>query len=181
MKKIDVLINNAGVVLGLDKIADGNPDDWGKIIDTNIKGALYFCRAILPEMLARNSGHLINIGSLSSHEVYSGGVIYCASKHALRAITQGLRKELLNTSIRVTEVDPGMAQTEISQVRFKNDIEKPNKVYEGIEPLKAEEVADAVYYVATRPTNVNVNELIIAPQHQATAATIFRKADSLDN
>jgi NADP-dependent 3-hydroxy acid dehydrogenase YdfG len=172
--EVDILINNAGLPLGLDKLQDGNVGNWDQVIDTNIKGLLYVTRAALPSMIKKNSGHIINIGSVSAHWVYQGGSVYCATKHAVKAISQGLRLDLKGTAIRVSEIDPGAVETEFSQVRF-NDGEKAKKIYQGFEPLVADDIADAVVYCATRPPHVNVAEIMIYPQAQA-AITEFHRA-----
>jgi len=160
---IDILINNAGLALGLESLESGKVEEWEQVIDTNVKGLLYVTREILPQMVAKNSGHIINIGSTSAHDVYANGSVYCATKFALRAITKGLRLELAGKKIRVTEVDPGMVETEFSEVRFRGDKARAKKVYENVEALTAEDIADAIAYCATRPLRVNVNELILTP------------------
>lgn len=163
---IDVLINNAGLALGMDKLNEGNFDDWDRMIDTNIKGVLYLTRTILPEMIQRNQGHIINISSISAFHVYPGGAVYCATKHALQAIHETLRKELVGTKIRVTSINPGAVETEFSEVRFKGNQQRAKKVYENFTPLVAADVADSVLFCATRPPHVNIQEIIIMPQEQ---------------
>jgi 3-hydroxy acid dehydrogenase/malonic semialdehyde reductase len=166
-RNIDILVNNAGLALGLEKIHEANPDDWERMIDTNIKGLLYVSRHILKHMVKRNSGHVINIGSISSHNVYSGGVVYCATKHAENAISQGMKMDVHGTKIRVSTVDPGMVNTNFLLTRFSGDQEKASEVYKGMTPLSAEDVADAVFYCATRKPHVNILELIIYPTDQS--------------
>jgi 3-hydroxy acid dehydrogenase / malonic semialdehyde reductase len=175
-KKIDVLINNAGLAAGLDTIQEGNIQDWEDMIDTNVKGLLYVTRAILPEMIARNSGHVINIGSIAGHQVYAKGVVYCATKYAVKALSEGLRLDLFGTHVRVSSVDPGAVATNFSAVRFKGDQERAAAVYQGMQPLTPEDVADAVLYCATRPSHINVNEVFITPTAQASATLISRVA-----
>lgn len=172
---IDILVNNAGVAIGLDQLPAGEFASWQLMFNTNVLGLLNITQQILPAMVERNSGHIINIGSISSHEVYAGGTVYCATKHAEKAITKGLSLDLNNTNIKVTSVDPGMVQTEFSKVRFNNDVEKFDKVYDGFEPLSASDVADAVLYVATRPAHVKVAQLTLLPTAQASVTTVNRK------
>ncbi len=174
-REIDVLVNNAGLARGLDPVQEGSIEDWEEMIDTNVKGRLYVTRAVLPGMVERDRGHIINIGSIAGREVYPGGTVYCATKHAVRAITLGLRLDLLGTNIRVTTVDPGMVETEFSIVRFKGDEERAAQVYEGLQPLTAEDVADAVVYCATRPPHVNISEVVVMPTHQASATKVYRR------
>lgn len=165
-KKIDILINNAGLAVGLDTLQEANIQDWEDMIDTNIKGVLYVTKAILPQMIDRNSGHIINIGSISGHRVYAKGAVYCATKHALGALAQGLRQDLAGKKIRVSIVAPGAVETNFSNVRFRGDKERAAAVYAGMEPLTANDIADAVFYCATRPPHVNINEVIIMPTDQ---------------
>ena len=172
--EIDILVNNAGLALATDKIQDAKISNWDTMVDTNVKGLLYVTKAVIPTMLRRNRGHIINIGSIAGHAVYPAGNVYCATKYAVRAISQSLRLDLLGTAIRVSEVDPGAVQTEFSQVRL-NDKEKAKNVYQGFDPLVAEDIADAVIYCATRPLHVNVGELVVYPQAQASIRDIFRK------
>ena len=174
-RAIDVLINNAGLAAGLDFIQDGSVDDWESMIDTNLKGLLYITKEILPYMIEKNSGHIINIGSVAGHEVYQKGAVYCATKHAVAAITKGLRMDLLGTKIRVTSLDPGAVQTNFSVVRFKGDIKRAAAVYDGMEALTADDIADAAVYCATRPLHVNISEMIIMPTDQAAATMISRE------
>lgn len=172
---IDILVNNAGLSRGLDKLHEGKLADWEEMIDTNIKGLLYVSRAVIPGMVTRRRGHIINIGSIAGHQVYPSGNVYSATKHAVAALTQGMRMDLLGTEVRVSTVDPGMVETEFSLVRFRGDEPRAAKVYQGLTPLAPEDVADAVVYCATRPAHVNINEIIIMPTAQATATLAVRK------
>lgn len=174
-QQIDGLINNAGLAAGLSSVQAGDIDDWEQMIDTNIKGLLYLTRAIAPRMLEQNHGHIINIGSIAGHEVYPNGAVYCATKHAVNAITRGLKMDLLGSQIRVTEIAPGMVDTEFSLVRFKGDEKKAEKVYEGMTPLQAEDIADACAYCLTRPSHVNVSEMIILATDQSAATLVARQ------
>lgn len=175
-KNIDILINNAGLSRGLDKLHEGSIQDWEEMIDTNLKGLLYVSRAVLPLMVKRNSGQVVNIGSIAGHEVYPKGNVYCASKHAVNAITKGMRMDLNGTNIKVTTIDPGLAETGFSLVRFRGDNEKAKAVYRGLEPLTADDVADAVYYALTRRTNFVIAEMILLPLCQASAQVLYRKS-----
>lgn len=175
-KKIDILINNAGLSRGLDKLYEGKLEDWEEMIDTNIKGLLYVSRAVIPLMVKRNSGHIVNIGSIAGHDVYPKGNVYCATKHAVDAITKGMRLDLNGTEIKVTSVDPGLAETEFSVVRFRGDKQKAGNVYKNLEPLSADDVADAVLFAVTRKKNTVIAELIIMPVCQANTTTVSRKA-----
>jgi 3-hydroxy acid dehydrogenase / malonic semialdehyde reductase len=172
---VDVLVNNAGLAAGLEKLQEGDPDDWDRMLDTNVKGLLYVTRAVVPGMVARGRGHVVNIGSTAGHEVYPGGNVYCASKFAVDALTKGLRIDLVDTPVRVSTVDPGMVETDFSLVRFKGDAARAGRVYENIEPLTPADVADAVYYCASRPPHVQINEVILTPTNQASAMVIHRK------
>lgn len=174
-KNIDVLINNAGLSRGLDKLHFGVLDDWEEMLDTNVKGLLYVTKEVLPGMIKRNSGHVINIGSIAGHEVYPGGNVYCASKHAVDAITKGLRMDVNGTKIRVSTIDPGLVETEFSIVRFRGDHKRAKTVYHGLKPLTSDDVADAVIYAATRPKNVVVAEMILLPAAQASSTLVSRK------
>jgi 3-hydroxy acid dehydrogenase / malonic semialdehyde reductase len=171
---IDVLINNAGLGLGTDKLQDGRPDEWDQMVDTNVKGLLYVTRAITPGMVARGGGHVINLGSVAGHEVYPGGAVYCATKHAVDAITRGLRMDLLGTGIRVSTVDPGMVETEFSVVRFRGDADRAKSVYRDMTPLTADDIADVILWCATRPPHVNIDEVILKPTEQASATLVHR-------
>jgi serine 3-dehydrogenase len=173
--EVDILINNAGLSRGLDKLYLGDIEDWEEMIDTNIKGLLYLTRYVLPGMVDRGSGHIINIGSIAGHQTYPGGNVYCGSKAAVKAISEGLKLDLLGTPIRVTSIDPGMVETEFSQVRFHGDRERAKKVYEGIKPLTAQDVADVIFFCATRPAHVNINQVILMPVDQASATLVNRQ------
>lgn len=170
-QEIDLLINNAGLARGLAPIHEGNFEHWEEMIDTNIKGLLYVTRAVTPLLVKRGCGHIINIGSIAGHEVYPRGTVYCATKHAIRALTQGLRAELLGTGIRVTTVDPGLVRTEFSMVRFDGDATRAKPVYEKYQPLEAHDIAEVVRYCATLPAHVNINEIVVMPTDQAS--TVF--------
>jgi 3-hydroxy acid dehydrogenase / malonic semialdehyde reductase len=168
-RNIDVLVNNAGLAVGLNPIHEGVFDDWGRMIDTNIKGLLYMTRAVSPGMVERNSGHIINIGSMAGKEVYPKGNIYCGTKFAVYAITKSTRIDLLPYHIKVTHIAPGAAETEFSLVRFKGNKDAADNVYKGYTPLHPEDVANAVFYVTTLPDHVNINDLVIMPTAQASA------------
>ena len=174
-KKIDILINNAGLARGFSDIDEGNIEDWDEMMDTNVKGLLYVSRAILPLMVKRKKGHVINIGSIAGHFVYPKGNVYNASKFAVNAITRGMRFDLYQKDIKISTVDPGMVKTDFSLVRFKGNKERSDKVYEGMKPLTAEDIADAVLYCATRPQHVNIDEIMITPIAQASAIHVKRK------
>jgi len=175
-QNIDILINNAGLSLGLDKVQDGLFDNWDIMIDTNVKGLLYVTREILPGMIKRGSGHIINLGSIAGYLVYPSGNVYCATKHAVRALTEGMQMDVVDTPIRVSAVSPGLVETEFSLVRFKGDAEKAKNVYKGIHPLTGEDVAEAILFCLTRPTHVNINDLIIMPSNQASAMVVHRES-----
>jgi 3-hydroxy acid dehydrogenase / malonic semialdehyde reductase len=168
-KVIDVLVNNAGLAVGLNPIHEGVIDDWERMIDTNVKGLLYMSRLVSPLMVERKQGHIINIGSIAGKEVYPNGNVYCGSKFAVDAITKGMRIDLLPYNVKVTQVAPGAADTEFSLVRFKGDKQRADSVYNGFTPLSAGDVADAVYYVTTLPAHVNVNDLVLMPTAQASS------------
>jgi 3-hydroxy acid dehydrogenase / malonic semialdehyde reductase len=178
-RTIDVLVNNAGLAVGLNAIHEGVIDDWERMIDTNVKGLLYLTRYIAPLMVARRSGHIINIGSIAGKEVYPMGNVYCGSKFAVDAITKGTRIDLAAHNIKVTHIAPGAANTEFSLVRFKGDKERADSVYAGYQPLMAEDVAETVFYVTTLPEHVNVNELVLMPAAQASSVNIARKTEGL--
>jgi 3-hydroxy acid dehydrogenase/malonic semialdehyde reductase len=168
-KKIDVLINNAGLSQGLDPIDKGNTDDWDTMIDTNVKGLLYVTKIVSNWMIAAQKGHIINIGSIAGKEVYPNGNVYCATKHAVDALNKAMRIDLLPHSIKVTAIHPGMVETEFSVVRFKGDEDRAKKVYQGFEPLLAQDIADAIWFAVSRPAHVNINDMLIMPTAQATA------------
>ncbi|MEE4271129.1 MAG: SDR family oxidoreductase [Thermoanaerobaculales bacterium] len=173
---IDVLVNNAGLARGLATVYDGDPQDWEEMIDTNVKGLLWVTRAVLRGMVARGSGHVINIGSIAGHETYPGGNVYCASKHAVTAIGRSLNIDVLGTGVRVSSVDPGLVETEFSVVRFHGDKRRADSVYQGLEPLTGADVADAVIFCATRPPHANVREMILMPSAQAASVHLHREA-----
>lgn len=175
-KNIDILVNNAGLAVGLSHIDDGDTDDWDRMIDTNVKGLLYVTRAVAPLMVARNAGHIFNISSIAGKEVYENGNVYCASKHAVDALSKAMRIDLLKHSIKVTNIAPGMAETEFSIVRFKGDKEKSDAVYTGIDALTAEDIAEVIYYCATLPAHVCINDLVITPLQQAGVGYAFKKS-----
>ncbi len=174
-KNIDVLVNNAGLASGLNHIQDGDISDWDKMIDTNVKGLLYVSKAIIPLMVDRKKGHIINIGSTAGKEVYEHGNVYCASKHAVDAITKGMRIDLLGTGIKVTQIAPGAAETEFSIVRFHGDTAKAKTAYNGYDPMTARDVAEQVYYVTTLAPNVCINDLVLTSMAQANSFYINRQ------
>jgi len=171
---IDILINNAGLSRGMEPLHEGEISDWEEMIDTNVKGLLYVTRAVLPGMVDRGHGHVINIGSIAGHEVYPGGNVYCATKHAVTALNRGLAIDTLGTGVRVSSVDPGMVETEFSLVRFHGDAKRATGVYDGIDPLTPADVAEAVLFCATRPENANVREMILTAGAQASAVHAHR-------
>ena len=173
-RKIDILVNNAGLARGLAPLHEGDVTDWEEMIDTNLKGLLWVTRALLPGMIARGRGHVINIGSIAGHEVYPSGNVYCATKHAVAALSRSLGIDTLGTGVRVSSVDPGMVETEFSLVRFHGDAERADGVYEGFEALRGEDVAEAVVFCATRPAHANVREMILMPAAQAAAVHSHR-------
>ena len=172
---IDILLNNAGNAHGLDPIQSGNSDDWDAMLDINVKGLLYVSKAILPVMLKNKAGHIINIGSTAGKEVYPNGNVYCASKHAVDAINQGMRLDLNGTGIRVGAINPGLVATEFSEVRFKGDTERAKKVYQNFTPLRAEDIADIILFAVTRPPHVNIADLTVMCLDQASS-TIVNKS-----
>lgn len=174
LKKIDVLVNNAGLAAGLAPINDGDTNDWERMIDTNVKGLLYMSKAVSRLMIAQKHGHIINIGSIAGKEVYANGNVYCATKHAVDALNKGMRIDLLPHHIRVTAVNPGMVETEFSIVRFNGDEDRAKKVYEGLQPLSPGDVAETVYWAASRPAHVNINDIVIMPAVQANSTTVLR-------
>ena len=176
---VEVLINNAGLSRGLDKLYEGKIEDWEEMIDTNVKGLLYVSRAIIPGMVKRNRGTIINLGSIAGHEVYPGGNVYCATKFAVDALTRGLRMELVETPIRVCTVDPGLVETEFAMVRFRGNEERAKKVYTGLQPLTPDDVADAVLFCATRPPHVQIAEIIMLATNQASTMLIHRSPRSV--
>lgn len=172
---IHVLINNAGNAHGLDYIAEGDVDDWDAMMDINVKGLLYVSKEIMPQMVERKAGHIINIGSIAAKEVYPKGSVYCASKHAVDAISKGMLQDLNPYGIKVTAIHPGLVETEFSLVRFKGDEEKARKVYEGLKPLRPEDVAEVIAYSMRQPSHVNISELVILATDQASATIVNRK------
>lgn len=174
-KNIDVLINNAGLASGLGPIQNGEIDDWEKMIDTNIKGLLYVTRAVTPLMISRNSGHIINIASLAGKDVYPNGNVYCATKHAVDALSRSMRIDLLPHGIKVTNIAPGLVETEFSVVRFHGDKERADTVYKGYQPLTAADIADAIWYAASRPAHFCVNDMVLTPLAQANAYVVNKK------
>lgn len=172
---IDVLVNNAGLALGINTLQDANTDDWERMIDTNVKGLLYVSKVIANKMIKNQKGHIINIGSIAGRQNYGGNNAYCATKHAVESITQTLRIDLLPYNIRVSSVNPGAAETEFSVVRFNGDKNKADKVYEGYQPLTPDDIADTIYYVASRPAHVCINDVLIMPTAQANIHNVFRK------
>lgn len=175
-KNIDILINNAGNAHGLDPIQTGDLDDWDAMFDINVKGLLYVSRAVIPGMVDRNGGHIINIGSIAGKEVYPNGNVYCATKHAVDALNKAMRIDLVQHGIRVGAIHPGMVETEFSEVRFKGDVERAAKVYQSFTPLKPEDIADIIAFVVTRPYHVNISDLVVTPTAQATATISNRNS-----
>lgn len=175
-KNIDILVNNAGLAAGLSHIDDGDTDDWDRMVDTNIKGLLYVTRAVAPLMAARNQGHIFNISSIAGKDIYENGNVYCATKSAVDSLSKAMRIDLLKHGIRVTNIAPGMAETEFSIVRFKGDQEKADAVYKGVKPLSAEDIATVIYFCATLPDHVCINDLTITPTQQAGVGMVHRKA-----
>ncbi|MDX1285170.1 MAG: SDR family NAD(P)-dependent oxidoreductase [Draconibacterium sp.] len=174
-QKIDILINNAGNAHGLNPIQDGNIDDWDMMLDINVKGLLYVSKAIFPKMISQGTGHIINIGSTAGKEVYPNGNVYCASKYAVDALNQAMRIDLNKHGIRVGAVNPGLTQTEFSEVRFKGDTEKAKSVYEGFQALRPEDIADIIRFVVTRPYHVNIADLVVMPTAQANSTTVNKE------
>ncbi len=175
-KKIELLVNNAGLSLGRDLFQDASLDDWEIMIDTNVKGLLYVSKAVIPLLIAQKKGHIINVGSIAGKEVYEKGNVYCASKHAVDAISKAMRIDLLSHGIRVTAIHPGAAETEFSNTRFKGDEQLAQKVYEGYTPLRAEDVADVIYYCTSLPSHVCINDLTLTCTAQANAFYLYKNA-----
>ncbi len=171
---IEVLINNAGLSRELTRLQEYSIDDINEMVDTNVKGLLYVTRAVLPGMIARNKGHIINIGSTAGHWTYPNGAVYCATKAAVKSISEGLKMDLNGTTVRISSVDPGLVETEFSIVRFHGDVARAKKVYEGVKPLTGTDVADVVLYCATRPPHVNINDVVLMPVAQASATQVYR-------
>ncbi len=174
-KKIDILINNAGLSRGLDLLHEGSIQDWEEMIDTNVKGLLYVSRAVIPGMVKRNQGDIINIGSIAGHEVYSKGNVYCATKHAVDALTKGLRLDLLGTQLRVCTIDPGLVETEFSEVRFRGDKERAKSIYKDCDPLRPEDIAECVLFAACRPEHVQIAEIIVLATAQRSATIVHKE------
>ena len=172
---IDILINNAGNAHGMDTIQDGSFEDWDNMIDSNVKGLLYVSRIIIPKMIEKQSGHIINIGSLAGREVYEKGNIYCATKHAVNAISKAMRIDLNKTGIKVSEINPGLVETDFSNVRFKGDNNRAKKVYQGYKALQSDDIADIIEFVINRPSHVNIADILVLPQAQATSSIIDKK------
>ena len=175
LERIDLLVNNAGLAAGLEHIDRGDTRDWDAMIDTNVKGLLYVTRVIAPKMVAAGGGHIFNIGSIAGTEPYENGAVYCASKHAVHAISQSMRADLLSAGIKVTEIRPGMVETEFSLVRFHGDREAADRVYDGVEPLTGDDIAEAIAWAAQLPAHMNVNDMVLMPTQQAGAYYTYRK------
>jgi len=173
--RLGIVVNNAGLALALDPVQSGDPADWDQMIDTNVKGLLYVTRACLPRLIANGGGDVVNIGSVAGHQVYKGGAVYAASKFAVRAISDALRYDVLGTGVRVINVEPGLAETEFSLVRFKGDADRASSVYKGLRPLRGDDVADAVVWAVTRPAHVNVQQILLMPTDQASATAVHRR------
>lgn len=173
-KNIGILVNNAGLAAGLDPVDLASTDDWDNMIDTNVKGLLYVSRKIIPWMITQGSGHIFNIGSIAGKEVYPKGSVYSATKHAVDALTKGMRLDLLSYGIKVTQISPGAVETEFSKVRFKGDLERAKLVYKGYEPLQGEDIAEIIHFISTMPARVNVNDILVMPQAQANATTFYK-------
>lgn len=174
-KDVDVLVNNAGLSQGLEPIDKGDTDDWDTMIDTNVKGLLYVTKIVSNWMINAKKGHIINIGSIAGKEVYPNGNVYCATKHAVDALNKGMRMDLLPHGIKVTAIHPGMVETEFSKVRFKGDEDRAKKVYDGFDPLLAQDIADAIWFAVSRPPHVNINDMLIMPTAQASATLTLKK------
>lgn len=173
-KEVDVLVNNAGLAVGKDPIQEGEIDDWERMIDTNIKGLLYITRTVAPWMVEKKKGHIINVASIAGKEVYPSGNVYCATKHAVDALSRAMRLDLVEHGIKVTNVAPGLVETEFSVVRFKGDQEKAGKVYEGYHPLTAEDIADVIWFTASRPAHVNIADVLITATAQASSTVVVK-------
>lgn len=176
-RAIDILINNAGLSRGLDKQYEAPLDDWEAMIDTNIKGLLYVTRAVVPGMVARHHGHVVNVGSIAGRQTYPGGSVYCATKAAVRSLSEGLKLDLLGTPVRVTNIDPGLVETEFSVVRFGGDADLAKGVYQGMTPLTGDDVADVILFAITRPAHVNISDLLVMPTDQSSVFHVHRRAE----
>ncbi len=174
-RQIDILVNNAGLAAGLSHIDEGDTDDWDRMIDTNVKGLLYVTRVVAPIMVSRGTGHIFNIASIAGKEIYENGAVYCASKHAVDALSRGMRIDLLKHGIKVTNIAPGMVETEFSLVRFKGDSDRAAGVYSGLEPLTGDDIAGVIHYCANLPDHVCISDMVITPKAQANATNTFRK------
>lgn len=174
---VDILVNNAGLAAGVDAVYDADFEDWDTMIDTNVKGLVTMTRLISPKMKQRNSGHIINVGSIAGHESYPGGSVYCASKHAVKAFTESTKKDLHGTRVRVSMVSPGLVETEFSNVRFKGDDERADQVYEGMDPLVGQDIAEIIHFMANRPPHVNITDTIVLPVAQSSATMVHRRDD----
>lgn len=174
-RDIDVLVNNAGLSRGLGKLYEDDPQNWEEMIDTNVKGLLYVTRAVVPGMVKRGAGHVVNLGSTAGHQTYAGGSVYCATKAAERVLSEGLKLDLMGTPVRVTTIDPGMVETEFSSVRFRGDTAKAAKVYEGLTPLEPADVADAIVWAVSRPARVNIHSILLTTIDQANSTTLARR------
>ena len=174
-QEIDILVNNAGLVIGVDKEYEGSLDEWDIVIDTNIKSLLAMTRLVVPGMVERGRGHIINMGSIAGDAAYPGGSVYCATKAAVKALTDGLRMDLVHTPLRITNIKPGMVETNFSVIRFRGDREKADNVYKGIKPLTGEDIADTVFYAASAPEHVQIAEVLILPVHQASGTIVHRE------
>ncbi|MEO0457980.1 MAG: SDR family oxidoreductase [Cyanobacteria bacterium P01_A01_bin.114] len=172
---IDVLINNAGLSRGLDKQYQSPLQDWEEMIDTNIKGLLYMTRAVVPGMVARGQGHVVNVGSIAARQTYPGGSVYCATKAAVKALSEGLKIDLLGTPVRVTNIEPGLVETEFSEVRFRGDADQAKSVYQGMIPLTPDDIADAILFAVTRPGHVNISEIFLMPTDQSSVSHVHRR------
>ncbi|MCP4684364.1 MAG: SDR family NAD(P)-dependent oxidoreductase [bacterium] len=173
--EVDILVNNAGLSRGLDKLHEGSFEGWEDMIDTNVKGLLWVSRAVLPGMVKRGRGHVINIGSIAGHEVYPAGNVYCATKHAVDALTKGMRLDLVETPVRVSTVDPGLVETEFSEVRFYGNSDRAKTVYQGYKPLEGRDIAEAVVWLAAQPEHVTIAQMTVLPTAQASATVLHKK------
>jgi 3-hydroxy acid dehydrogenase/malonic semialdehyde reductase len=180
-RDIDVLINNAGLALGLEKEYEGNPDDWATMIDTNIKGLLTMTRLIVPHMVERNRGHVINMGSVAGDAAYAGGNVYCATKAAVKSITDGLRIDLAETCVRVTNIKPGLVETNFSVIRFHGNEDKADSIYKGIHPLNGDDIADVAFYAASAPEHVQIAEVLVLATHQASGSVISKDPNRIES
>lgn len=174
---IDILINNAGLVIGVDKEFEGNLDEWDIVIDTNVKGLLAMTRLVVPGMVKRGRGHIINIGSIAGDAAYPGGSVYCATKAAVKALSDGLRIDLVDTPLRVTNIKPGMVETNFTVVRYRGDKERADEFYKGIRPLTGDDIAETVYFAASVPEHIQIAEVLVMPTHQATGTISYKKID----